>query len=421
MLSQTVGELIYISFDDKMYISLSGDIFAIDLNAKTVETLTEDLSAGEYLISRHGDMIAWQHGEDRFSSTRITTMDMKTGVRHTYTAKEGEYLRPLGFSGDDFIYGVCDEADVSEDFAGNTLFPMYRVEIVDSKGTLIRDFDYLSKNKYIVSASMQNNRIDLQCITKNADGTYSEALAEAITSSEEEAVSSIALSELKDSAKKVEQVFTFGIKAEGKRKLITPKQIIFEENRNLVLEEEEHQNFHAYGKGKVTGVYSELRYAILAAYDDMGVVTDHNGEVVWERGGRKTRSVLELANGTEPEEASNSLEGALRILLEQEGVYTDVRASLDSGRSPYQILKQNSGKQPENFTGCNLSSVLYYVSQENYVLAMTDANSAELIVGYDAQNIYVLNPLTGQMTKVGQKDAAAAYEACGNVFFSFLE
>lgn len=421
VLSQTVGELIYISFDDKMYISLSGDIFAIDLNAKTVETLTEDLSAGEYLISRHGDMIAWQHGEDRFSSTRITTMDMKTGVRHTYTAKEGEYLRPLGFSGDDFIYGVCDEADVSEDFAGNTLFPMYRVEIVDSKGTLIRDFDYLSKNKYIVSASMQNNRIDLQCITKNADGTYSEALAEAITSSEEEAVSSIALSELKDSAKKVEQVFTFGIKAEGKRKLITPKQIVFEENRNLVLEEEEHQNFHAYGKGKVTGVYSELRYAILAAYDDMGVVTDHNGEVVWERGGRKTRSVLELANGTEPEEASNSLEGALRILLEQEGVYTDVRASLDSGRSPYQILKQNSGKQPENFTGCNLSSVLYYVSQGNYVLAMTDANSAELIVGYDAQNIYVLNPLTGQMTKVGQKDAAAAYEACGNVFFSFLE
>ena len=52
---------------------------------------------------------------------------------------------------------------------------------------------------------------------------------------------------------------------------------------------------------------------------------------------------------------------------------------------------------------------------------MTDANSAELIVGYDAQNIYVLNPLTGQMHKEGQKDAAAKYEACGNVFFSFLK
>ena len=52
---------------------------------------------------------------------------------------------------------------------------------------------------------------------------------------------------------------------------------------------------------------------------------------------------------------------------------------------------------------------------------MTDAGSGELIVGYDAQNIYVLNPITGTMSKVGQKDAAANYEACGNVFFSFLK
>ena len=126
-------------------------------------------------------MIAWQHGSDRFSSTKITTMDMKSGVRHTYSAKSGEYLRPLGFSGNDFIYGVCAQEDVAEDFAGNTLFPMNRVEIVDEKGELIRKFDYLSKNKYVVAADLQNNRINLQCISKNADGTYSETLAEAIT------------------------------------------------------------------------------------------------------------------------------------------------------------------------------------------------------------------------------------------------
>lgn len=422
VLAQTAGELVYISYDDKMYVSLSGDIYAIDLKIKSVETLTEDLRAGAYLISRAGDMIAWQHGEDRFSSTQITTMDMKTGVRHTYSAKAGEYLRPLGFSGDDFIYGVCSEGDVAEDFAGNTLFPMHRVEIVDSRGELIRNFDYLSKNKYVVSATMENNRINLQCISKNGDGTYSETLAEAITSSEEELVSSITLSEVKHDEKKIEQMFTYQAKAKGKMKRITPKQIIFEENRNLALaSEEENHNFHAYAKGNVMGVYPEIRKAIQKAYDDMGVVTDHNGQVVWERGNRKTRSVLELANGTEGLEASGSLEGSLRVLLENEGVYTDVKAALDSGRSPYQILKQNSQKHPENFTGCNLASVLYYVSEGNYVLAMLDAGSAELIAGYDAQNIYVLNPLTGEVHKEGQKDATAKYEACGNVFFSFLK
>lgn len=421
VLAQTVGELIYISYDDKMYLSFSGDIFSIDLNTKNVEILTEDLQAGDYLISRAGDMIAWQHGEDRFSSTRITTMDMKTGMRHTYTAKDGEYLRPLGFSSNDFIYGVCAEEDVTEDFAGNTLFPMYRVEIVDSKGELIRDFDYLSKNKYVVSAKMQNNRINLQCISKNEDGTYTEALAEAITSSEEEVVNKISLSEVKHDVKKAEMAFTFETKAEGRMKLITPKQVIFEDNRNLALAEEEHRNFHAYGRGNVIGVYEQIRDAVQTAYDDMGVVTDYKGQVVWDRGNRKTRSVLTLANGTEPVAAADSLEAALRLLLEQEGIYTDVRGSLDNGRSAYQILQKNSKKRAENFTGCNLSSVLYYISEGRYVLAMTDASSAELIVGYDAQNIFLLDPLTGKVTKMGQKDAAVKYEACGNVFFSFLK
>ena len=65
--------------------------------------------------------------------------------------------------------------------------------------------------------------------------------------------------------------------------------------------------------------------------------------------------------------------------------------------------------------------MLYYVSEGNAVLVMMDAGSAELIVGYDAQNIFVMNPMNGTVSKMGQKDATAKYEACGNVFFSFLK
>lgn len=421
ILIQTVGELLYISYDDKMYLSCGGDIVTIDLNTKNVETLTEDLSAGAYMISQAGDMIAWRHGNDRFSSTKITTMDMKSGVRYTYTAQNGEYIRPLGFVGEHFFFGACAESDVAEDFAGNTLFPMYRVEIRDAKGTEIREFNYLEKNKYILSAIVQNNRIDLQCVTKNADGSYSETLGEPITSSVEEKASTVALTEEKHAFKKDELIFKFKAEATGKRKEITPKQVLFEDDRNIVIERGDEERFYVYAKGNISGVYAELRAAIEESYLQMGVVTNRQGMVVWERGSRKTRSVLELANGIEPVEAADSLEGSLKVLLEQEGIYTDVRSSLDNGRSPYQILKQNSQKKPENFTGCNLSSVLYYISEGNYVLAMTDARSAELIVGYDAQNIYVLNVMNGKMQKEGQKDAAARYENCGNVFFSFLK
>ena len=422
VLSKTVGELLYISYDDRMYLSYGGDIYAVDLRTKSVETLTEDLAKGDYLISRDGDMIAWQYGEDQYSSGKITTMDMKTGVRQIYTAGEGEYLRALAFSGGDFVYGVCKDSDVVEDFAGNTMFPMYCVKIVNSKGESIRDFDYLSKNKYVISASSVSNRINLDCVKKNGDGTYTETLAEAITSNEEELVKSISLSEQKDPVKKLEYVFRFTTEVEGKRKEVTPKQVVFEDHRTIALQTGDvEKNFCSYGKGEVTGLYPEIRSAIIKAYADMGVVIDVEGQMVWERGGRKTQSVLDLANGTEPMEAADSLEAALRILLEKEGIYVDVRSLLDQGKSPYEILKENSLKVPENFTGCNLSSVLFYVSRGQAVLAMTEANRGELIVGYDAQNIYVLNPLSGQVTKMGQKDAAAYYEASGNVFFSFLK
>ena len=422
MLAKTVGELLYISFDDKMYLSSEGNVYAIDLNTKSVETLTENLTADNYLISRNGDMIAWMHGEDRFSSVKITTMDMKTGVRRHYEADEGEYIRPLGFSGDDFIYGVCKENDVIEDFAGNTIFPMYRVKIVDHEGKTIRDFDYLSKNKHVVSATVDNNRINLQCITMNEDGSYVEALAEAITSNEEEKKQSIVLEEQKHEIKKLEKVFNFDIVIEGKRKDITPKQVLFEGDRNISLGgEEEKAIFRSYGRGRLTGVYTELRKAVANAYEDMGIVTDHKGCLVWERGNRKTRALLELSAGTAPTEATDSLEASLKILLEREGVYADVKGLLDQGESAFQILKNNSQKNVQDLTGCNLSSVLYYISQGNDILVMKDMKNAELIVGYDAQNIYVLDAMSGKVTKMGQKDATAKYEAIGNVFFSFLK
>ena len=52
---------------------------------------------------------------------------------------------------------------------------------------------------------------------------------------------------------------------------------------------------------------------------------------------------------------------------------------------------------------------------------MTDGASAEIIAGYDAQNIFVLDAVSGVMTKIGQKDATEKYAAAGNVFFSFMK
>lgn len=419
VLSQTIGELAYINSEEEMYLSCKEVIYAIDLNEKTAETLTEELEADNYVISKAGDVIAWSFGEDRYASSKIMTMDMKTGIRRAYQAESGELLRPLGFSGEDFLYGICREDDIYEDFAGNILFPMYQVRIVSNQGEVIRSFDYLSKNKYVLSAKLEDNRIQLSCVEKTQDGIYAEALDEAITSNEEEESSSIVLTEVSDPVKKMEEVLEFQEKAEGKRKNVTPKQVLFEDNRRITLPETAQEAYHTYGRGRVLGIYTELRDAVMTAYENMGAVTDEHGQVVWKRGGRKTRSVLALSEGCEPVNAQSSLAAGMKLLLEQQGIYADIEEALSQGRNPYRILQENSKQPVENLTGCQLSAVLYYVSEGGYVLAVTDAQSAQIITGYDSQNIYTLDALTGQATKIGMKDAAAQYESSGNVFFAF--
>ena len=73
-----------------------------------------------------------------------------------------------------------------------------------------------------------------------------------------------------------------------------------------------------------------------------------------------------------------------------------------------------------DLSGCTVDEVLYYVNKGTPVFAMTGSNTAVLIVGYDASNVYVYAPDTGVTTKIGQNDANEMFTNAGNVFFAYL-
>ena len=65
-------------------------------------------------------------------SDTIHMIDFSTEKVTDVTASASDYVKPLGFMQEDFVYGVAKSADVVVDAAGNTLFPMYQVKIMDS-------------------------------------------------------------------------------------------------------------------------------------------------------------------------------------------------------------------------------------------------------------------------------------------------
>jgi uncharacterized protein YvpB len=74
-----------------------------------------------------------------------------------------------------------------------------------------------------------------------------------------------------------------------------------------------------------------------------------------------------------------------------------------------------------DLTGCNVSEVLYYVSIGNPVYVRTGEGGALLIIGYDAVNIEVFDPLQNRTYKMGGEDAQALFEAQGSVYISYIK
>lgn len=423
VLKEQLGELAYVTAEEVLYLYLDGSIYAIDLGTREWTVITEQLPKDCCLLSEDQTIMAWQEEDSLSGAGEIHLLNLNTGRTQSIQAQEREYVRGLGFMGTDFIWGAASETDVQQDPAGNVIFPMYRISIRSASGETIREFVYGDQGKYVISVSMENNRISLQCVSKSADGSYVEAAPEPITNNTEEPEEKILLKTKTDAGKKREYVLAFAQKRDkADPKKLAPKQVLFEESRTVKLEQKEAMEcYYVYGRGGMAGSYGTVREAVAAADAVMGVVTDKNQVLIWNRGDRKTRTVISGFESRAQQESKNTLAAGLSAILNFEKIYPDVNYELEQGKNAREILEGNLEARVLNLSGCSLSTVLYYVSRGKPVLALTGTSSAEVIVGYDPQNIILLDPVTGDTHKMGMNDSAAYFEESGNLFLAYLE
>lgn len=422
-LEAELGELAYVNNDQQFYLYLDGNIIRIDLNTMEYETIVSGIEEESCMVSSDGRFAAWHQENSLYASSAVTILDLETGTSRSVSAQDGYYIQALGFMGTDFIYGEARQSDVQQDIAGNITFPMGRVVIQDKDGNELRSSDYESRGKYVVSISIEDNRISLSCVQRAADGSYEEAAQEAITSRAVETVEKISL-ETKDSGvKKREYYFALSDgRGTGTLRRLTPEQVLFEGSRSISLENETaDERYYAYGfDGSFLGAYGKANEAILQAYDAMGCVVDGNQDYIWKRGGRSTRVDLGVFENPQQNEGESSLQAAIEIILGTQKIYSDVEVYLSQGYTPFEILSEQSGGRVLDLSGCSISMIQYYISQGYPVLAMQGGSAAELITGYDQQNIIVTDPLTGESTRRGLSDSTQMYDGLGNLFLVCL-
>lgn len=412
-----------IETENELYLLLNNSVYKINLETRETTRLVGNLKDNSYVIAENMKHIAWQEEMEPYQSKTICILNIDTGKTTNAKVAEGEYIYPMGFMDDDFIYGVARESDVSHDIAGATLFPMYKLYIQDEFGEVVKEYE--RTNVYIQDISLQDNVLQLKRVKRTANGSYIPADDDNITNNKEETVEPITVTTVISDVMKTEVYIKLAGKTPSEApKLLTPKEVVSDGDKRIVVEVDKQvteKQYFAYGKGKLQGVYTQASEAVAKAAETTGTALDSEFHYLWKRNGRKTSTQITDIKGELLSGGKTSLGISLSMMLKYAGMTVDGDAVLNQGKTPMEILSENMKGTVINLTGCSVDTVLYYVNVGMPVLAVTGEKQGLLIVGYDNLNIVVMNPENRRLVyKMGMNDSMKYFEEKGNYFISYI-
>lgn len=423
ILMEEVDQLAYINKNGKLYLMWENRMYGIDIVNRSSEIMVEDLTEENYKVSDSNRMVVWQKTDERQKSRELVLMNLVSGSQKTIRAGSRERIIPIGFMGEDLIYGIAREGDIQEDYTGNLIIPMYVIRIENETVGVLKE--YKQEDIYVVSGQVQGNQIILERVIKQEDGSFVETAEDQIMNSETEAQSknAIEVAAVEKYAKLTQISLKNKIEAETLMHL-TPREVLFEGGRSITLSDssEEAEKYYVYGKFGFETVSTEVGRAVKLADSIAGIVVAEDGSYIWKKGNRSLRNQIMAIQGEQMSEERSSLAVCLDTILAYEGIVRNSEYMLRRGDSVLTILKESlEDEQILDLTGCTLDSVLYYVNRDIPVLAMMEDGSAALIIGFNEKNTVVMNPETGTVYKVGMNDSTAWFEQNGNRFITYIK
>ena len=422
VLKDEMEQLLYRNRQQHVYFFLENGVYDVDLENRSAEQLVSIRQDDSFQVSENHEIIVWQEGDDINHSNQLNVRNLNTGEQTVIRAEDGEAIRPLGFMGEDIIYGVARESDIRTENSGQIFYPMYKVCISNSSGNNLKE--YGQDGIYIVDCAIEGNQITLSRIQRSENGSYQEILNDQIMNNveEEPGQNKVVTADI-DIYERYVQIQTKTTIDTKTIKVLNPKEVVFEGGRELTLDAvSEVSRYYVYNAYGVQGIYSAPGKAVKEAYDSSGVVTNDRGITVWLKGNRVSRNQIMAIKEESVTDQKNSLTVCLDNILRHAGITRNTEYDLAQGKTAIQILEENmTGVQVLDLSGCSLDAVLYYVNQDIPVLAILEDGEAVLVTGFNEFNVVIMEPSTGKLYKKGMNDATTWFAENGNHFISYMK
>ena len=422
VLKDEMEQLLYRNRQQHVYFFLENGVYDVDLENRSAEQLVSIRQDDSLQVSENHEIIVWQEGDDINHSNQLNVRNLNTGEQTVIRAEDGEAIRPLGFMGEDIIYGVARESDIRTENSGQIFYPMYKVCISNSSGDNLKE--YGQDGIYIVDCAIEGNQITLSRIQRSENGSYQEILDDQIMNNveEEPGQNKVVTADI-DIYERYVQIQTKTTIDTRTIKVLNPKEVVFEGGRELTLDAvSEVSRYYVYNAYGVQGIYSAPGKAVKEAYDSAGVVANDRGITVWLKGNRVSRNQIMAIKEESVTDQKNSLTVCLDNILRHAGITRNTEYDLAQGKTAIQILEENmTGVQVLDLSGGSLDAVLYYVNQDIPVLAILEDGEAVLVTGFNEFNVVIMEPSTGKLYKKGMNDATTWFAENGNHFISYMK
>lgn len=421
-LKESIGDFSYLSEQEIFYFHLNDTIYSYDLLTKQVREIATDVNETRLAFIREEHYIVWEEKDDSDLSKRLVIYDLKTQNSKEIKAEGDTVVKLLGTIGKDFIYGIANSNDIIKTQEGNTLIPMFKIIISNSKGKTLKE--YQESGYYITDIEVDSNIITVKRGTISKEGNG----ASIIPTKDDNILNNMDLGNndikitKKDSQIMVEEWYiTSPLLSQNDRPYTYKETVntVVTKDTTLRLEKEMGYpgKYIVYALGEVLGIYEDAGKAISIADENVGLVFDLNQHIVWERGFTKTSNQLDDRVKQGATTSKDSFKACVEALVK----YKFNNATIDKAKNGYEILSEYYGNSYVNLTGASLDQALYFVSEDRPLIAKINPSSYVLIIAYNSSSIVIYNPLTGSVSTVNRELAQRQIEESGNVFVSYSE
>ena len=424
VMKSDLGQLLYVNEGGMFFMMVDGTVYSINLNTFETKQLITGIEKDAFSVSKSNRLFAWVHTGAALGSKEISLIDFTTEKVSTIRNAGDEYLKPLGFMDEDLVYGVAKMDDVKKDATGRLIYPMCQINIAGLQSGQVMIFKTYTKAGYYVSdIKIEDYTIYLNRMTYNGE-TYVAADQDMIMNREGDSGKLIYAQETTHDQKQKEIRLVLKKAVDEKEpKLLTPKDILLEEEKVVALEWSGDSNqYYVYVKGDVVLSTHNVSEAIIMANKSMGTVIDSNQQYIWKRSRKTTQSAFKGMSVGDEDKRAGSIAQCINAMLGREEIGISVSALMEQGETPIEIL-ENALKEVQilDLTGCAIDEVLYYISNGTPVLAMSGANDAVLLIGYDASHVTIFDPANGQIYRKNMDDADIMFANAGRVFITYMK